>query len=249
MCSSKNNGSCCCLHRLLVADLVTTTTTGPSSPIKATNYATKAELMQQPCTQATTLNDHHNCKTFAWTMLAVVSVALAAFVNSSLGDFVHDDIAAIVNNPDVNGGNAAVFQVFSNDFWGEPMASDRSHKSYRPLTILLFRYVSRHAGRQFEKRSCLQTESLCWPRPFLAISRDQYDSSWLCNFFPGMHLLENITAAKSDLPHGHLTLRPPSHSHRSCKKSTFEIPRDHRQMLFIFRCLDLLAVLIYWHVI
>ncbi len=72
--------------------------------------------------------------------LAPVLLAMLVYMNSMTGDFVHDDIPAIVNNPDVNGANpAGVLGLFSNDFWGEPMTSPRSHKSYRPLTILLFR--------------------------------------------------------------------------------------------------------------
>ena len=63
------------------------------------------------------------------------------YVNTLYGDFVHDDIPAIVNNPDVNGKQVDVMELFSNDFWGEPMSSVTSHKSYRPLTILIFRYV------------------------------------------------------------------------------------------------------------
>eukprot|EP01047_Picozoa_sp_COSAG01_P091823 COSAG01_NODE_23334_length_819_cov_0.929167_1_plen_195_part_10 len=31
------------------------------------------------------------------------------------------------------------WQLLSDDFWGEPMASPNSHKSYRPLTVLSFR--------------------------------------------------------------------------------------------------------------
>ena len=30
--------------------------------------------------------------------------------------------------------------VFSNDFWGDPISSPESHKSYRPLTVLTFRW-------------------------------------------------------------------------------------------------------------
>ena len=30
-------------------------------------------------------------------------------------------------------------QIWADDFWGEPMASANSHKSYRPLTVLSFR--------------------------------------------------------------------------------------------------------------
>ena len=67
-----------------------------------------------------------------------VLLSLLVYLNTLRGDFVHDDIPAIVNNPDVNGKHS-VLELFSNDFWGEPMSSVTSHKSYRPLTILLFR--------------------------------------------------------------------------------------------------------------
>ena len=32
-------------------------------------------------------------------------------------------------------------QVFNNDYWGRPMNAHASHKSYRPFTILSFRYI------------------------------------------------------------------------------------------------------------
>ena len=35
--------------------------------------------------------------------------------------------------------------LWENDFWGEPMASARSHLSYRPLTILSFRLQLRES--------------------------------------------------------------------------------------------------------
>lgn len=70
--------------------------------------------------------------------LLPVSVAVITYWNSIAGDFVHDDIPAIVTNPDVV-GTRTWYQAFRNDFWGSPMASSDSHKSYRPLTILLFR--------------------------------------------------------------------------------------------------------------
>ena len=99
-------------------------TTMAAKAIKATNYSSMPQT-------AAALSD-------AKQKMIVVLISILAYINSSTGDFVHDDIPAIVNNPDVNGKNH-IFQVLSNDFWGEPMASIRSHKSYRPLTILLFR--------------------------------------------------------------------------------------------------------------
>ena len=63
------------------------------------------------------------------------------YLNSLCGDMVHDDVPAILKNPDVNGKNPW-HNAFSNDFWGNPMTDITSHKSYRPITILLFRYFS-----------------------------------------------------------------------------------------------------------
>uniref|UniRef100_A0A8C6FNB3 Protein O-mannosyl-transferase TMTC1 n=2 Tax=Moschus moschiferus TaxID=68415 RepID=A0A8C6FNB3_MOSMO len=55
------------------------------------------------------------------------------------GEFVHDDVWAIVNNPDVRPGAPLLWGIFSNDFWGKGMAENTSHKSYRPLCVLTFK--------------------------------------------------------------------------------------------------------------
>ncbi|XP_066865064.1 protein O-mannosyl-transferase TMTC1 isoform X8 [Kogia breviceps] len=55
------------------------------------------------------------------------------------GEFVHDDVWAIVNNPDVRPGAPLRWGIFSNDFWGKGMAENTSHKSYRPLCVLTFK--------------------------------------------------------------------------------------------------------------
>ncbi|XP_061706739.1 protein O-mannosyl-transferase TMTC1-like [Cydia pomonella] len=68
----------------------------------------------------------------------VTGAAVLSYINSFNGEFVHDDIPAIVMNPDVIGTNT-LQQVFDNDFWGMPMSDVNSHKSYRPLTSLSFR--------------------------------------------------------------------------------------------------------------
>ncbi|XP_060800684.1 protein O-mannosyl-transferase TMTC1 [Amyelois transitella] len=74
-----------------------------------------------------------------WVVYTLVAcVGGLSYANSLNGEFVHDDIPAIVSNRDVNGGNSVV-QVFKNDFWGTPMSDPGSHKSYRPLTTLSFR--------------------------------------------------------------------------------------------------------------
>uniref|UniRef100_A0A672IKJ1 dolichyl-phosphate-mannose--protein mannosyltransferase n=1 Tax=Salarias fasciatus TaxID=181472 RepID=A0A672IKJ1_SALFA len=69
-----------------------------------------------------------------------VLAALCAlcYGNSVHGELVHDDVWAIVNNPDVRAGSG-LRSIFSNDFWGKRMADNSSHKSYRPLCILTFK--------------------------------------------------------------------------------------------------------------
>uniref|UniRef100_A0A8D2JNN3 Protein O-mannosyl-transferase TMTC1 n=1 Tax=Sciurus vulgaris TaxID=55149 RepID=A0A8D2JNN3_SCIVU len=55
------------------------------------------------------------------------------------GEFVHDDVWAIVNNPDVRPDAPLRWGIFTNDFWGKGMAENTSHKSYRPLCVLTFK--------------------------------------------------------------------------------------------------------------
>ena len=80
-------------------------------------------------------------KTFLLHYALPPLVAVFAYVNSLGGDFVHDDVAAIVRNPDVSNPNSPWEKILVNDFWGFPIHSNLSHKSYRPITTLLFRYV------------------------------------------------------------------------------------------------------------
>ncbi|KAG3292212.1 transmembrane and tetratricopeptide repeat containing 1 [Ictidomys tridecemlineatus] len=68
--------------------------------------------------------------------------AAATFISegrSLQGEFVHDDVWAIVNNPDVRPGAPLRWGIFTNDFWGKGMAENTSHKSYRPLCVLTFK--------------------------------------------------------------------------------------------------------------
>ena len=84
----------------------------------------------------------------------VAVIGMICFVNSLSGDFVHDDIPAVVQNPDVL-GTSTLAQLFSHDFWGQPMAHPDSHKSYRPITTLTFRYVSPLCTSHKKKRKCI----------------------------------------------------------------------------------------------
>lgn len=54
------------------------------------------------------------------------------------GKFVFDDSVAIQQNGDVT-TDSPIRQIFEHDFWGYNITDRTSHKSYRPLTIAMFR--------------------------------------------------------------------------------------------------------------
>ncbi|XP_050443684.1 protein O-mannosyl-transferase Tmtc3 [Adelges cooleyi] len=64
---------------------------------------------------------------------------VACYYNSLNCDFVFDDISAIKDNRDLK-PQTPIWNIFYNDFWGTPMHKEQSHKSYRPLTVLTFRW-------------------------------------------------------------------------------------------------------------
>ena len=66
------------------------------------------------------------------------AAGLCIFLNSLHGELIFDDLHAVIRNEDVRGGNPMA-RVWVDDFWGTPMASNSSHKSYRPITVLSFR--------------------------------------------------------------------------------------------------------------
>ncbi|XP_060067782.1 protein O-mannosyl-transferase TMTC1-like [Ylistrum balloti] len=81
---------------------------------------------------------------FKYSNIAVVigipvAAAIVCYINSLEGDFVHDDMFAIKSNRDAR-GESSFSEIFYNDFWGKPMSDKTSHKSYRPITVLTFRW-------------------------------------------------------------------------------------------------------------
>ena len=73
-------------------------------------------------------------------LVVVFTAAVVCFVNSHDGTFVFDDSEAIINNKDLK-PDVPLFSLFKHDFWGSKIDSNASHKSYRPLTVLTFRYM------------------------------------------------------------------------------------------------------------
>ena len=60
------------------------------------------------------------------------------YFNSLSCGFAFDDKAVILDNQDIR-PNVSWTNILMNDFWGTPMSSPDSHKSYRPLTMATFR--------------------------------------------------------------------------------------------------------------
>lgn len=74
-----------------------------------------------------------------YALLAVVALlACAVYSNATSCEFVFDDEAAVVKNPDVN-PVAPLSDLLRHDFWGQDITSNNSHKSFRPLTTLTFK--------------------------------------------------------------------------------------------------------------
>lgn len=72
----------------------------------------------------------------------VFAVSFFVYYNSLCGGFVFDDHRAILTNDDLDPEKTDLWGVFVNDFWGGHMSRSESHKSYRPLTVLTYRYLN-----------------------------------------------------------------------------------------------------------
>ncbi|XP_061576896.1 protein O-mannosyl-transferase TMTC3 [Cololabis saira] len=71
-------------------------------------------------------------------VLLLTGLVVGCYWNSLSCGFVFDDVSAILDNKDLR-PSTPLSNLFLNDFWGTPMAEERSHKSYRPLTVFTFR--------------------------------------------------------------------------------------------------------------
>lgn len=82
------------------------------------------------------------------TQYAIIVVSCLFCYGSSLhgAAFVFDDSVAIVRNTDVVGANVSIRTIFAHDFWGANLTDSASHKSYRPLVTLMFRWEVRTFG-------------------------------------------------------------------------------------------------------
>ncbi|KAL5484578.1 hypothetical protein EMCRGX_G021103 [Ephydatia muelleri] len=76
--------------------------------------------------------------------LVVFAVTFAVYINSLKCGFVFDDHRGILTNDDLDPKKTTVWDLLQHDFWGGAMSRVESHKSYRPLTVLTYRYLNYH---------------------------------------------------------------------------------------------------------
>lgn len=106
--------------------------------ITTTGMMSTLNIINSSITTNNKTGNDKNINIMAYMLITLV--AIACYLNGIHGDFVHDDIPAIILNRDVTGANK-LSKSFLNDFWGTPMDDANSHKSYRPLTTITFRQV------------------------------------------------------------------------------------------------------------
>ncbi|CAI5454177.1 unnamed protein product [Caenorhabditis angaria] len=72
-----------------------------------------------------------------WNYSIILLFSIVPYLPSIFGDFIFDDAETVKNNRIVNGKDS-IFEIFERDFWGNPIKSQMSHKSYRPITTFTF---------------------------------------------------------------------------------------------------------------
>lgn len=105
----------------------------------------------------------HELYTLQYAIVGIVAVLI--YMNSLFGNLVHDDLYAIVRNDDVVSPQSTFPSPFYKDFWGRPLTDERSHKSYRPLTVLTFRWVNHQAyslHHIYSKKPFVHFEVFCF---------------------------------------------------------------------------------------
>lgn len=88
---------------------------------------------------------------FLLQWIKIISVCILSFGPSLVffrHDFVFDDGAAVVKNPDVTNKNESIMHnirdMIGHDFWGQNITDKKSHKSFRPVITLMFHLEYRY---------------------------------------------------------------------------------------------------------
>jgi tetratricopeptide (TPR) repeat protein len=77
--------------------------------------------------------------------LLAAAAACVVYANALRCGFAFDDNFAVLSNGDVGDPAKPLAALWNNDFWGQDIRSEHSHKSWRPLAVLFMR-ACRWAG-------------------------------------------------------------------------------------------------------
>lgn len=77
-----------------------------------------------------------------FSLSLVFAASFLSYWSSLDGGFVFDDHRGVLTNEDLDRSKTSLWDLFQHDFWGGPMSRKESHKSYRPLTVLTYRYLN-----------------------------------------------------------------------------------------------------------
>ncbi|XP_061389627.1 protein O-mannosyl-transferase Tmtc3 [Musca vetustissima] len=124
-----------------------TTTNGSAAGYRDSHKIAATQINNSSCSNTTSLSSAAKSTTGStpftstnlFQLLSIVGLCLVCYYNSTQCGLVFDDISAIRDNKDLR-PTSPLRQIFLNDFWGTPMRKEHSHKSYRPLTVLTFRF-------------------------------------------------------------------------------------------------------------
>lgn len=105
----------------------------------------------------------------------VFGASVLLYANSLEGGFVFDDHRGILSNDDLNPSKTELQDLFYHDFWGGHMNREQSHKSYRPVTVLTYRYLN-YAIHELEPYGYHVVNVLCHAVASLLFL-------WLCRAF------------------------------------------------------------------
>lgn len=81
-------------------------------------------------------------KALLFSTSLVFAASFVCYWSSLDGGFVFDDHRAVLTNEDLDSSKTSLWELFQHDFWGGLMSRKESHKSYRPLTVLTYRYLN-----------------------------------------------------------------------------------------------------------
>jgi protein O-mannosyl-transferase len=82
---------------------------------------------------------------YALFLITLALLCVGLFSNCMVNDWAFDDYLAIYNNKDV-AENANYVDLWRHDIWGKSLLAHDSHRSFRPLLVVVFKLLRHFFG-------------------------------------------------------------------------------------------------------